>query len=117
MDNLEITKEGKSEILTFSDNILKENIRDLRELMIDSIDRSESLTIEFHDFKKTDMFFIQLLCSAHKYAVSKSKTINIIGSLPDTIKTILENYGFYKDTGCIKDVGDSCFWLREVDNV
>jgi len=30
MDNLEITKNGKGEILTFSGKILKENIRDMQ---------------------------------------------------------------------------------------
>ena len=117
MDNLEITKDGKGEILTFSGKILKENIRDIKDLLIDAIDRAENIVIEFHDLKKTDMFFVQLLCSVHKYALLKKKKIDILKPFPDALKTILEDFGFIRDKGCSKEVEENCFWLKEVTNV
>jgi hypothetical protein len=70
---LKVIRENNSETLLFSDNIVKEDIRELKNILINSIDKSEIVNITFANVKKTDMFFVQLLCSAHKYAVYKKK--------------------------------------------
>jgi len=53
------------------------------------------------------MFFVQLLCSVHKYALLKKKKIEILKPLPESLKTILEDFGFFRDKGCIKEVEEN----------
>ena len=117
MGNLKIIKEKKSDTLVFSDKLLKEDIRELKKEILASIDRSDKITIKFDGLKKTDIFFVQLLCAAHKYAVKKEKNLEIPDALPEQLKTVIENYGFYREKGCIKENEDNCFWLKEVTNV
>ncbi len=117
MSNLKVIKEKKSDTLVFSEKLLKEDIRELKKEILASIDRAEKITIKFDGLKETDIFFVQLLCAAHKYAVKKKKNLEISEALPEQLKTVLENYGFYREKGCIKEKEDDCFWFKEVTNV
>jgi len=115
MNNWAVKKKGRVQTLTFSNSILKEDIRDLKEVLIKAIDQSKTINIAFNNLKKTDIFFVQLLCAAHKYAFSKKKSI-IIPEIPEILKKVLTDNGLYREKGCLAENEQDCFWLREVTN-
>lgn len=116
MNRIEVKKNSDSETLFFSEKILKNDIKDIKEILFDSINRNNNIFIDFNNLNKTDIFFVQLLCSAHKYAVSKNKIIRITNNLPESLKILLENFGFYRANGCLTDKTEACFWLKGVEN-
>ena len=117
MDNLKIKKGKDSDVLVFSNKVLKEDIRDLKKSLLESIDRSKKIFIEFDNLNKTDMFFVQLLCAAHKYAFKNNKKIEFSKEIPESLEHILENNGFYREKGCLDKNEDDCFWIKEVTSV
>jgi hypothetical protein len=55
---------------------------------------------------------MQLLCAAHRAAANRSKSVVLIGTEQEHIKTLLEDAGFLRHEACsMSDGKQNCLWL------
>jgi hypothetical protein len=53
-----------------------------------------------------------MLCSAHRYASSSRKELNVVGDPERVFAGTLELAGFARHVGCVYDCDGSCLWKR-----
>jgi anti-anti-sigma regulatory factor len=100
----------KTEILKFSGDLTIENVLELRNNLLNSLDKAEQLLLTFENVTATDLSFIQLLCSAHRTAVRSEKNLKLDNHRPDVLKAAVRETGFIREKGCVLDTQASCIW-------
>jgi hypothetical protein len=60
-----------------------------------------------------DISFPQLLCSAHRTAAARNKTLTVVGLAQEQLNTMLLRSGFSRKTGCQENTRTPCLWLND----
>jgi hypothetical protein len=69
------------------------------------------MVLRVRETDEVDLAFLQLLCSAHRTAVSAGKLLRLdAGSSPLFLRQ-LAAAGFVRHSGCMLDCGNSCLWV------
>lgn len=80
--------------------------------LLDALDRAQSVLIDLKAMEDMDLTCLQLLCSAHKSALSSGKTLTIDGGSPPHFERSLDLAGFSRSRGCTMDANNSCLWIQ-----
>jgi ABC-type transporter Mla MlaB component len=102
---------GDEGMLTLNGKLTIDHAAELRGNLIKTMEKANHLTIRIENVTEVDLSCLQLLCSAHRTAVSlkKNLTLNIPGRgiFPDTVKTA----GYSRSCGCALSPDKSCLWV------
>lgn len=71
---------------------------------------AESVAIAIAADAECDMTLMQLLCAAHRTAVSQGKTLTLNGDLPEQLLMVMKLAGFTRHIGCARDQAGCCLW-------
>ena len=86
-------------------------IRQLRDELEEALGKVKNLMVNIEKATDIDLTFLQLLCSAHRTAVSQNKTLTLSGKInPAMNKAIGENH-YLRSAGCILDKTKTCLWM------
>lgn len=84
---------------------------DLKNVLAGSINSADSVEIDLGNVSKIDLACLQLLCSAHRTAAGKGKTLTIKDqSLPSYLEA-RKNAGFMYSKQCRYVSTDDCLWV------
>ena len=111
MFDMQIDDSGGKGILKLDGDVTIEQAAELKNVLIDAIDKVNDLDIDVGELKNIDLSGLQLLCSAHRSSLNKNKTLNVINKKNDSyVKTILDA-GFNRNLVCDVDKNNSCLWI------
>lgn len=88
-------------------------IRNLRDELSRSLEEVQHLDVEIAGAMETDLSFLQLLCSAHRTAVKRGKTVALIGDIPQAFQQAVDDNGYNRQSGCGLDVDKTCLWAEK----
>lgn len=104
------TREGKS-FLKLDGEVNVSHATDLKDALIQSLEKAETVEINLNDVTGIDLSCLQLLCSAHRTAAKEGKTLTIKDpSLPMYIEA-RKNAGFMYSKPCSFVTTDDCLWV------
>jgi len=78
----------------------------LREIFLQALSESKMIKLNLEQVTEVDLSCLQLLCSAHRTAVSIGKNFIRSGECPESLKSAAERAGFLRNKGCV----EGCFW-------
>lgn len=85
---------------------------DLKSCLLEAMEKSQSVRVDLSGAnQETDASCLQLLCSAHKYAIGKGKGF-CLDRVPRHVKAALDLAGFSRPRGCVMDANGSCLWME-----
>lgn len=96
--------------IRFAGNLTIEHAAELQQVLMESLDRGDSLCLVFENVAEVDVSFLQLLCSAHRTAVKTGKTLVLDRHRPEPLRLIVMEAGFVRQEGCVLDVHHTCIW-------
>ena len=73
--------------------------------------RSKKIVFRFEDVSDVDLSFVQILCSAHRMAHDKGKSIEFQGCWPEPFSNLIKESGLNEHVGCVADCSIECPWL------
>jgi anti-anti-sigma regulatory factor len=83
---------------------------EFRDLLLDSLQKSDSIEIDLATAESVDLSFLQLLCSAHRTAVRDGKELAITGKPGSAFLRARQQAGFSGNKNC-RDCPDiDCLW-------
>jgi len=108
-------KKAKSGRLILTDDLTIGRIQQIHDELVEAMGKTKSLIVDVQHATDVDLTFLQLLCSTHRTAVGKNKTVALSGKInPALEKAITENY-YARDKGCMLDTSNTCVWMVRED--
>ena len=104
-------KHGKTARFSIRGELTLDSVNRLKTSLSDLLSGYRSIEVEFRDFSHIDLSGLQILCSAHKSAVKQGKSLILTGELPEAVKTLARDAGFYRHKGCVHDPRNRCLRL------
>lgn len=102
---------GSAELLWQGDLAVR-RIATLKDELLSALDGQERLTLRLANVDEVDLAFLQMLCSAHRYASGNRKELSVVGDPERVFAGTLELAGFARHVGCAYDCDGSCLWKR-----
>jgi anti-anti-sigma regulatory factor len=89
---------------------------ELKEVLLEAMEGVSSLTLQCDQVESADLSALQLMCSAHRYAVMQGKEICFGSPISDALTQTVRDAGYAKTTGCSMDRRNSCLCLKYLHN-
>jgi anti-anti-sigma regulatory factor len=95
--------------LALSESLTIEDADRLKEAVGEALTTATHLDIDLSAVDSIDLCCLQVLCSAHRTAVSRNKTLTILNPGDGFMESIRET-GYLRHVGCAKTGGNQCLW-------
>lgn len=107
------TETGKEGFLSLEGELTMPHACDIRKVILEAIDKVDSLRLDIHSTRSVDVSFLQLLCAAHRECFFSGKQISLDGGAGTAMESLLEMAGYARRHGC-PDVQakKSCLWAN-----
>ena len=112
MEKVKGKKSAKTIRLDFSGPLTVKNVAELKNILLSTLDEEETIVINLAEVTEIDLSSLQLLCSAHQYALKNGKEI----SLNDPEGNLLSagtTAGFSGGKKCRYERNEGCLWRIE----
>lgn len=83
----------------------------LKAELVAALQAASAVEVVVENITGLDVTFPQLLCSAHRTAAARNKTLTVTGLAQERMSTMLLRTGFSRQTGCQENTRTSCLWL------
>jgi len=110
MERQDMDGAGKDKLVRFSGDLDIQRAGELRSTLLEALEMSEAVSLEFGECDKVDLSFVQMLCSAHRTAAKLHKLFRLNGSLPEEFLKAVEDAGYSRTSGCTYDRDGTCLW-------
>jgi ABC-type transporter Mla MlaB component len=112
-----IKKENKTGILRLDGDLTIERAEELLEICRESLAVCDKIEVEFVSPGEIDLSCLQLLCAAHRTAVSGNKEFVFAGGRPEVLTEAGREGGFIRRQKCQMNPDRSdCLWLGGKEN-
>nr|WP_320009690.1 STAS domain-containing protein [uncultured Desulfobulbus sp.] len=90
-----------------------ESVAELRESLLEAFAEPwEKIRVDGAGITNMDFFGLQLLCSAHRTAVSRQKVLSWHNGRPASLDEVMQVSGFTRHCGCSLCPADQdCLWI------
>lgn len=109
-----MSQPAHKELLLSGDLVLR-HIARLKGEILTALEENDHLLLDLSAAKVVDLPFLQLLCSAHRSAVQRNKSLGLTGEIPDDFRRKLDAAGFLRHVGCGLDCPKTCIWTGRDD--
>lgn len=110
--NEEVASDG-AVVVSIEGDATVENIDRILQVLLALLHNNDRVLVNCDRVDSIDLFFIQLLCSAHRTAVARAKEFALLGSLPPALHDAIKIAGFIRQHGCRAVSGSDrdCLWI------
>jgi anti-anti-sigma regulatory factor len=109
MINISSAHERGKEMVNVSGSLTVEHATELNAALQNAFKRkAKNLVLLLGTVTKTDLTFLQLVCSAHKTAITDGKSFTVEHFQQDVLKRAHVAMGFTRCHGCVLDKTKSC---------
>ena len=102
---------GDVQVLTLDGKLTIQNVNELKTVLVKSFGNTGKLKLNLKGITEVDLFCFQLLCSANMTAARLKKPLEVTGTKTEPFKTLIEDIGYSRHTGCNFDCNKSCLWV------
>jgi ABC-type transporter Mla MlaB component len=81
-------------MLIMEGDLTIERAAELKGMLLDALKSSASVIIHFKENSKTDVSFLQLVCAAHRSALSFGKHLKLSRTIPETLLQEIRSVGY-----------------------
>jgi len=108
----ELEPSGNRGILTIDGELTIERAVELKAMLMKSLRSADNVHIQIDAVTEADLSCLQLLCSAHRTALSLNKNLTLNCQESEVFKHITEISGYSRHKGCCLDTSECCLWIR-----
>ncbi len=102
---------GDKGMLTLDGDLTVEHAGEMRMALIKALVDSDRVEVKLGEVAEADLACLQLLCSAHRTAVTLKKRFAVAGARPEKFKQAVEAAGYLRFTGCSLGREKGCLWV------
>lgn len=103
-------KGGKAGVLRLEGDITIQQAEELKENIIQGLGSVDKLYVDSSNVSAIDLSGLQLLCAAHRAAITLGKTFHLAEPVSSDLRRSAEAAGFARHTGCMLDAAKTCIW-------
>lgn len=111
MISLDLKQEGGVRCLTVGGEAMLEHAGELKKKLLELLRSGRQLEIRLQDLQRIDISALQLICAAHRQAVSQNKTLKLCPAAVGDFQSVCCRSGLVRSRGCRFDVQASCVWM------
>lgn len=108
--------ERKQGEISFHGDLTVRRAKQLRDTLLTTIGQHSTIVIRIAEDSEIDAAFLQLLCSAHRTAVTSNKRLSLDTGRSSRLRQQLEYVGFVRHIGCLLDCNNNCIWVANNDS-
>lgn len=102
--------------ISFSGSMTIHHADEIKSAIVDAINGSSTIRLDLNEVTGIDLVGLQLICSAHRTAVTESKSFGVLGGEEGAFKQAVLSGGLTRHVGCRYNVDQSCSWVGGVSN-
>lgn len=102
---------GDGMVLKLSGELTVPHAAQAKSVLLEALERLDYLEIDLSLVTAVDIAGLQLLCAAHKTAVTRGKRI-VAMSASDYVDLAAKEAGFLRHEGCITSPNEGCLWAE-----
>ncbi len=103
-----IEPSGGSDSLVIEGEMIIDHAEELKNFFLGALEGRRFLELNMAGVSKVDMFGLQVLCSAHRYALKAEKELTLIGQQPEALRDAIAMAGYGCTAPCSAD--KICHW-------
>ena len=111
MIEFESAHTGDGVILKLSGELTVPHVDQTKSVLLEALGRLDYLEVDLSLMTEVDISGLQLLCTAHRAAVTQGKRMVVQGA-SERIDTTAKNAGFPGREGCTTSPNEGCPWTR-----
>ncbi len=112
MLDFKVEQEGEEKRVTISGELNIENASALKDILISSLEKTESVVVNLENLTDVDLSCLQLFCSAYKTADASGKCFTISGNCSLVFKDAIKDARFLQNAGCGLPCEKRCLWSK-----
>jgi ABC-type transporter Mla MlaB component len=112
MADIRRRQEGDRMIVTVGGDLTVSSAAALKAELVAALQAASAVEVVVESILGLDVSFPQLLCSAHRTAAARNKTLTVTGLAQERLNTMLLQSGFSRQTGCQENTRACCLWLN-----
>lgn len=97
--------QGDPVVLQWSGELTLARMGELKLALLEALGRASKVELDVRGATDADAPFLQLVCAAHREALSEGKTLELAGDSP-VLARCAESAGFLRREGCVP----GCLW-------
>ena len=109
MEKIKRQQQVKTVRLDFSGALTVKNAIDLKEVLLSTLDEEKAIIVNLEGVTEIDLSSLQLLCSAHRYALKKGKDLTL-NDPKESLLSAGKTAGFSGREECRYDRNNGCLW-------
>jgi anti-anti-sigma factor len=103
-----VEQSGGSGSLVIEGEMIIDHAEELKRFFLDALEGRHSLKLNMTGVSKVDLFGLQVLCSAHRFAMKADKDLALSGQLPEALRDAIVMAGYGRTASCPAD--KTCPW-------
>jgi anti-anti-sigma regulatory factor len=104
-------RENGEIIITSGDRLTIETSAEFSRIIVEALEASKNVEIEFDPAVEFDITGVQILCSACKSAAQSGKTFTYRGPHPPALADIIASSGAERSAACKHNNKSTCIWF------
>ena len=88
---------------------------ELKSILLSALADMKEIVLDVGKVVDVDLSCLQILCSAHRSAMTQKKELRLPAPLPVVFKRAVEEAGYFRRAGCSLDRAETCLWLKAED--
>jgi len=85
---------------------------ELRSALLEALGEADEVRMDMKRVEEIDLVGLQLLCSAHQTSIAMNKRFSLGEGCAAAVGETIQNSGFRRHVGCVKDVDHTCIWIQ-----
>ena len=102
----------KSIRLSLEGELTIKRATEIRELLLESLSRSQRVEVELGEVTDVDLSYLQLMCSAHRSASESGKSLILINQDVLLFTETKDTAGFTNGKECKHNHNNDCLWME-----
>ncbi len=112
MINIDTQQGEDRETVNIGGSLTVEHAREMKDAIQSALEqRGKNIVLSLGTVTRADLTFFQLVCSAHKTAITADKTFSVEQYQQDVLMRAHRSMGFTRRVGCALDKTKSCVFM------
>lgn len=111
MADIRVERSGNRTTITLSGELTVLSVVEIKRAMGAELRSAPAVMIALENASEADVAFLQLLCAAHRTAITTGKQMAVTGVEQQAFRQTALRGGFRRHVGCSEDSGKSCFLI------
>jgi anti-anti-sigma regulatory factor len=97
-------------VLKLEGEVTVQQAEEVKENLMRALGSVDNIYVNISNVSVADLSFLQLVCAAHRTAVTMHKGFQLAEPVPEHFRHLAESAGFKRHTSCRLDATMTCIW-------